>query len=128
MSNRVDDTPRGRNDPDAGDGPDGSGVVLVIEAGFALPMIYAHPRRYSIVMARSAIVDRALLARVCPECIVIPLLGPTFDATQMLTRLVGFGYRGHVCAVTPPLPAPKMVEAELRAVARGMDLDLVTLD
>lgn len=101
------------------------GVALVVEAGHALPLIYAHPRQFSIVLARFNNVDKNLLARVQPDCILFPLFAPTFDAAQMVMLLARLGYKGHACAVSGSLPLPKMVENELRGLARGMTLDLI---
>jgi hypothetical protein len=103
------------------------GIALVIDAPLAVPIIHAHPRKYSVVLARFSAVDAHLLARVSPECILFPLFGSDFDATHVIERLLSLGYRGHMCVVTGALPAPQMVQPELRALARVAALDLVPL-
>ncbi|MBT9245307.1 hypothetical protein KM031_00095 [Gemmobacter fulvus] len=99
--------------------------VLVIEAPEAMPLIEALEPRPQVMAVRFAHLSRMLLEKLDPDCIALPLLRPGFDALHVIERLMELGYRGHICAVSPPLPDQTMVEAELRAAAPGITVRLI---
>lgn len=103
------------------------GTVLVIDVADPLSLIDRLIPRPSVVMARFAMLNAELLARVRPECVVLPLLSPAFDAIQAIQRLVLLGYSGRICILAPPLPNRAMVETELRGYAPGMTIKLMEL-
>jgi len=47
------------------------------------------------------------------------------DAISVIEALVAAGYRGEVLVLAPPLLRPKMVENELRGLAKGMQTRLL---
>ncbi|MDO9524558.1 MAG: hypothetical protein Q7J57_03310 [Gemmobacter sp.] len=57
----------------------------------------------------------------------MPLIGPSFDAVQLLTLLRQLGYKADVCVVTGPLPAPVMVLEELNRHAGRKDVHLLVV-
>lgn len=79
-------------------------------------------------MTSFAHLDRALLEKVAPDRVVVPLISATLDAIQALIRLDAMGYRGTLCALTTRLPKPKMVLSELRGVAPGIAVQLIVTD
>lgn len=95
-------------------------TILVIDAPDALALIGRLPRRASVVMARFGGLNRALLLRVMPDRVMVPLIGRSFDARDGISRLKRLRYGGQICVIAPPLPDHAMVEAELRALAPGL--------
>ncbi|MDP3960984.1 MAG: hypothetical protein Q8Q26_13170 [Pseudorhodobacter sp.] len=102
-------------------------TLLVIDAPEATAMIAELDPQPAVVLVRYALLDAALLARVKPDCIVLPLLRAGFDVAQALQRLVALGYRGKVCALAKALPDRAMVEVELRAFALGLTVHLIEI-
>ncbi|MGB8813924.1 MAG: hypothetical protein WCC57_12135 [Paracoccaceae bacterium] len=103
------------------------GTVLVIDVNDPLSLIEKLIPRPSVVIARFAMLNAELLARVRPECVILPLLSPAFDAIQAIQRLILLGYSGSICVFAPPLPNRAMVEAELRGYAPGVVIKLMEL-
>jgi len=79
----------------------------------------------AVVTARFADLDAALLARVRPEQVMLPLLSPDHDAMAVVERLQSLGYSGRITVVARHLPNARMVEAELRALGPGPRLTLL---
>lgn len=102
-------------------------VFLIIDAPEALALIAGLPYRPAVVMTRFAMLDGGLLARVQPDCIILPLLKPGFDIAQALHLLTTRNYGGKVCAISQTLPDRAMVEAELRALAPALKLCLIEI-
>lgn len=102
-------------------------VFLMIDTPAALSMIVQLIPQPAIVLARYVQLDEALLTRVKPDCIVMPLMAARFDVMQALDRLIDLGYAQSVCVLAPPLPNPAMIRAELRVAAQGMDLVMLEL-
>jgi|GEM_PF-838392 len=105
----------------------GQAAVLVIDAPEAMALIADLDPRPAAIMVQWARLDATLLARIKPDCIVLPLLRSGFDVAQALQRLTALGYCGKVCALSPALPDRAMVEAELRAFAPGLTVDLLEI-
>lgn len=68
----------------------------------------------------------AAMAAIRPDLVVAPLLDSGFDILDVLGRLDHFGFRGRLCAVSPPLPDPAAVTSEVRGRCRGIDFSLIT--
>ena len=102
-------------------------TCLVVDAPAAVILARRQPTPPHLVFTALALLDQATLAAVRPDRVVIPLISAQHDATQSLTQLARLGYAGTVCILTPPLPHPGPVLAELRALAPAMDLHLVAL-
>lgn len=96
-----------------------------------------------------AALDAATLARLQPDLVVFALFGPPLfgpplygpalfgpalfgpaqtnaaeqgppqDAIAVIERLLALGYAGRMVVICPTLPAPKLVEAELRSAGTG---------
>ncbi len=86
-----------------------------------------------------AALDAATLARLQPDLVVFALFGPALfgpalfgpaqtnaaeqgppqDAIAVIERLLALGYAGRMVVICPTLPAPKLVEAELRSTGTG---------
>lgn len=54
-----------------------------------------------------------------------PNTAPNDDAISVIEALCDAGFRGEIAVLAPPLLRPKMVETELRGLARGMRLRLL---
>lgn len=70
-------------------------------------------------------ITAALLTREQPDCILAPLVIGTLDILDIAERLTALGYRGLLLAVTPPLPNPRLVTAEVRAACPNLQFDLI---
>ncbi len=68
------------------------------------------------------------LARIAPDLVVFPLFSATLDAIVVLTRLNELGYSGRCLVLTPRLPKPHLIEAELRDYKGAMQVELLTSD
>jgi hypothetical protein len=60
------------------------------------------------------------------DLVIVPLVGPGFDAVELILLLGDAGFHGRVHVRAAALPDRPMVEAELRAVAKafGIRVDL----
>lgn len=70
----------------------------------------------------------AELANIAPDLVVFPLFSATLDAVVVLTRLKELDYRGRCLVLTPRLPKPHLIEAELRSHSGAMQIQLLTSD
>jgi hypothetical protein len=102
------------------------GTVLALDLRGAQALLAEEAPGWTCVIARFAHVDATLLGRVSPDLVMFPLFGPGFDALQVVERLGRLGYRGRLCCVTGPLPAPEVVRAELERANGGRRLSLIT--
>ena len=68
------------------------------------------------------------LARIAPDLVVFPLFSASLDAIVVLTRLNELGYAGRCLVLTPRLPKPHLIEAELRGYKGAMQVQLLTSD
>ena len=97
--------------------------VLVI--GARLPVLHDSANGTEIAGTAFADLNARLLAALRPDVVVSPLFGAEFDAGMVIERLDALGFRGRVRVLCPPLPSLQLVQAELAALAPGID---VTLD
>jgi hypothetical protein len=103
-----------------------AGTVLALDLRNAPALVAAEAPGWSVVLARFAILDAALVDRVAPDLVMFPLFGAGYDALQVVERLGQIGYRGRLCCVTDPLPAPEVVRQELEQANGGRQLALIT--
>ena len=68
-----------------------------------------------------------LLDRLRPDLVLSSILTPRFDAFDLARLLAGAGYRGRYRALTPRLPAPDLVRAEIRLNCPALDFDLLVI-
>lgn len=68
-----------------------------------------------------------LLALVRPDRVICALFGSTQDACAVIERLQALEYGGQITVISPALPRPKLVEAELRAMGPAQRLTLLLL-
>lgn len=80
---------------------------------------------FSVVFAQ---LDANELARIAPDLVVFPLFSATLDATVVLTRLNDLGYSGQCLVLTPRLPKPHLIAAELRSYQGAMQVQLLPSD
>lgn len=113
-------------DPDTGRRLDAAGA-RVLAVGLAAsqidPLMAGAP--LSCVFVRFAQMTDAFLEMMAADLVVAPLFGADFDVLDLVDRLVAAGFKGKLLALTPPLPRPDAVRAEVRVHAPGMDFELV---
>lgn len=79
-----------------------------------------------VATASFAEVDAALLARLRPDLILLPLMSSAHDATAVIEQLQALNYAGRITVVALRLPNARMVETELRSLGPGNRLTLLT--
>ncbi|OYX43262.1 MAG: hypothetical protein B7Z02_09665 [Rhodobacterales bacterium 32-67-9] len=112
-----------REDASPGVGPQ----LLAVEVPPALLEPVRKAMGGSCIVARYETLNLHFLAQVMPDTILAPLLGPGFDILDLVDRLGRIGFGGALRALTPPLPAPDAVIAEVRSHAAGLDFDLIVV-
>lgn len=75
-----------------------------------------------------AALNAAELARIAPDQVVFPLFSASLDAIVILTRLHDLGYCGRCIVLTPRLPKPHLIAAELRGYSGAMQVELLASD
>lgn len=71
-------------------------------------------------------IDAELLARLKPERVICPMIGPDYDALSVATLLRSLDFAGVLVVVAPDLPNPRMVEREIRNQAGGLRVTVAT--
>lgn len=84
--------------------------------------------RDEVKVIRFAGLTAACLAGFRPEVVLFPLFSIAEDATGILTRLHELGYQGECLVLCPNLPKPRLIEAELRALAPGIRVQVLASD
>jgi hypothetical protein len=79
-----------------------------------------------IVHVRSGRLTAGFVATVRPACVILPLFAMGFDAMSEIEALHAMGYTGRIAVLAPPLPNPRLVEQELRALGPGARLVLIS--
>lgn len=102
-----------------------AGTALAIDLRDAPRLVQREAPGWSVVVTRFSLMRGPVLLRVAPDLVMFPLFGDGYDALQVVERLGELGYRGRLCCVTEPLPAPEVVLGELRAANGGRGLRLV---
>ncbi len=102
-------------------------TVLVIDAPYAVSALAVFGGSFSVVISQSGGLDSDLLARVRPDWVLAPLVGPHRDILDTAQWLATNRFEGTLCAVVPALPDPHVVTAEVRAHCPGMEFCLLEL-
>jgi hypothetical protein len=100
-------------------------AVLLIDAAHVVPLAILDAERTRVTLAAFAGLDQALLARVAPDIVALPLFGQGFDVLDALARLQTLGFAGRVMALAPPLPDPIPLLSDLGGGRGGLHVDLV---
>ena len=95
----------------------------ILALDMRLPTDAATP---GLVHANSADLDAAMLARLQPARVILPLLAQGQDASEVIVRLEALGYVGLLTVIAPNLPNPQMVERELRRHGPGARLTVLS--
>lgn len=69
-----------------------------------------------------------LLDVIKPDVIVSPLFANSFDASELAVRLRDLGFSGKYRALSPPLPRPRIILREIRALVPRLNFDLYVLE
>jgi hypothetical protein len=101
------------------------GTILALDTADIARRLPGMTRAWVVIAGHFAHLGAPLLRSVSPDVVAFPLFGPGYDALQVVERLGQLGYRGRMCCLTGPLPAPDMVRRELEAVSRGAPLWMV---
>ncbi len=72
--------------------------------------------------------DAPLLDRMRPDLVLAPLLGDGFDILDVAQALTGLRYAGKLMAISPRLPNPRGVLAELRGHCKGFAVEIRQID
>jgi len=108
----------------SGDASPASRRILYLAGGEAAP-VSPDAMIFSLPFAQLCPEE---LARIAPDLVVFPLFSATLDAVMILARLSELGYRGRCLILTPRLPKPHLIEAELRSHQGEMQIELLTSD
>ena len=101
------------------------GTILALDAADLAHRLPGLSVGWTVVAGRFVHLGAPLLRSVAPDVVAFPLFGPGYDALQVVERLGRLGYRGRMCCLTDPLPAPDMVRRELEAASGGGPLWMV---
>ena len=108
--------------------PDSSTLIFGLDIA-ALDLSAIHPPLAKVVAGDSRTVTAVVLQHhavsraICS--LFAPRLEPHNDAISVIETLSDAGFTGLVIVLAPPLLRPKMVESELRSLARGMQMQLI---
>jgi hypothetical protein len=94
--------------------------LLYISAGNLLTVV-EDDWQFAVPLARLC---AETLRTINPDVVIFPLIRHDLDAVSVLETLQALGYRGACLVLSPPLPKPQPVEAELRAIGKGMQVKL----
>lgn len=84
--------------------------------------------RDEVKVIRFAGLTADCLAHFRPDVVLFPLFSIAEDATIILTRLHELGYQGECLVLCPNLPKPRLIEAELRALAPDIRVQVLASD
>ena len=101
--------------------------VMVVGALSVLDLFLAGRRSDNVISVAYTNLTPATVARVCPDLVLAPLLGPGFDILDIGARLDAMGYQARLRAVTLPLPDADAVVREVRMQFRNLDFALIEL-
>jgi hypothetical protein len=82
------------------------------------------PAARSIAGAAFEDLTPALLGKLRPEIVLTPLIGCCFDAIDVAQNLSRMGYENSLIVIAEALPVPALVETEVKAVARDIDVSV----
>lgn len=92
-------------------------VVLAVEPESWPQVELKHEPHCSLVVTRFAHLAPGLLARVRPCAVLAPLIGPEFDALDVLHTLERAAFAGNICVICPATVELAPIQAELLAAA-----------
>jgi hypothetical protein len=81
-----------------------------------------------IIGIRFSEIDHAGIGRLQPDVVACALISPTCDAALVVEKLQQIGYGGQIVVLSAPLPDPRLVQRELRALGPGQRLNLLIGD
>lgn len=105
-----------------------SEIYLVIEVPKTVGFISALPLHVTAVPILFSALEQKLVSSVGPTKVVVPLMARGFDAADVMEQLASCGYQGSVWVLAPKLPNRRMVERELKTMARGIQVEVIELD
>lgn len=105
-----------------------SQVYLVIEVPKTVGFVTALPLHVTAVSISFAALEQKLVSSVSPSKVVVPLMTRGFDAADVIEQLGTCGYQGDVWVLAPKLPNRRMVERELKAMVKGIQVEVIELD
>ena len=94
---------------------------LLYIGGGEVQDVVGDTRQFSVALG---LLCAETLHAINPDVVIFPLIRADQDAICVLETLRALGYRGTCLVLSPPLPKPQPVEAELRAVGLGMQVKL----
>lgn len=130
MSRRDDDSSQGSEADGAfppAAGPARGLRILAIDVPAPMVETVGRQTGATVEAAPFSGLDLALMARVMPDAVFAPLMGPGFDILDLATRLARLGYGGSLHGLTGPLPDPEAIAREIRSHCEGIDFELVVL-
>lgn len=68
-----------------------------------------------------------LLHDLAPSLLISPLMGEGFDAVDVAHRLEAAAFKGRFRVLSPPIPEPEAVQAEIQEAAGRIAVDLMIL-
>jgi len=70
-------------------------------------------------------VSKELLKAVNPDIVLSPLLCPSFDCLDLAQTLENIGFKGRFRVMTPKLPKPEIVAAEIRNHCPSINFEFI---
>ena len=103
-------------------------AILVI-GDVALWRAFAHnqPLKPNISLESFECVTTELIATFKPDVVVSPLMWLSFDCIDLALVLQSCGFEGQFHVMTPPLPNPKVVLAELATACPSVQAKFMTI-
>ena len=71
--------------------------------------------------------DAALLSVVAPHIVLSALVGDSFDAVDIASRLVDMGFTGRYRALAGPTNDTDMIRSEVETIAPNLDFDILEI-
>ena len=81
--------------------------------------------RGRIIPVKLSNLDQAEIARLQPDVVACTLISTANDAALIIEKLQTLGYAGQIVVISEPLPDPRLVQRELRALGPGSRLNLL---
>ena len=85
----------------------------------------ALPTDGAVAFAAFHEVNRDLLSRLSPSCILSPALSHEFDCIDLAQLLHACGYRGRYRAFSSELPRPELVEREVAQLCPNLNFGIL---
>lgn len=105
------------------------------DKGSARRLLYISAGQVPVASGRDQVTTLAFealtlerLQAIAPDLVVFPLVSATQDAAVIIAKLQELGYRGQCLVLCPKLPKPGLIEAELRALGPGLEVQVLASD